>query len=298
MATKKPSGMSSLLAGLVDAPAPAKERKQKPMKEVEVDASDPIFGGVLLAKKWEPDIDPTGWWMSPKLDGVRAYWNGEDFYSRNGLLFGAPQWMKEAMPAEHMDGEFYTGPGLFNETVSIVRSSKSGDLWKKVQYMVFDLPQFSGPFESRVAEIARLASHSSRKKFMQSVPQVQCRSPKHLSQFHQNVVDEGIEGTMLRQARSKYERRRSNTLLKVKDFFDDEAKIIGYQDGEGKHEGRLGAYICKLKNGKQFKVGSGMSDRERERPLPIGSMITFRYQELTPDGIPRFPTFLSDRDYE
>lgn len=44
---------------------------------------------ILLAHKWEPDHDPTGWWMSEKLDGVRAYWDGEAFVSRRGNQFGS-----------------------------------------------------------------------------------------------------------------------------------------------------------------------------------------------------------------
>jgi len=37
---------------------------------------------VMLAQTWKDTIDPTGYWMSEKLDGVRAYWNGKNFYSR------------------------------------------------------------------------------------------------------------------------------------------------------------------------------------------------------------------------
>jgi len=50
---------------------------------------------VLLAHSWKPDeVDPTGWWVSEKLDGVRAFWNSEKrkFFSRNGKEFVAPSW--------------------------------------------------------------------------------------------------------------------------------------------------------------------------------------------------------------
>ena len=65
--------------------------------------------GVLLAEtleKVKPAPDPTGWWISEKLDGVRAYWDGKNFYSRNNLRFDAPEWFKEKLPADsHLDGE-------------------------------------------------------------------------------------------------------------------------------------------------------------------------------------------------
>jgi len=36
---------------------------------------------LLLAEKWPADHDPTDWWLSEKLDGVRAYWDGQQFLS-------------------------------------------------------------------------------------------------------------------------------------------------------------------------------------------------------------------------
>jgi len=258
---------------------------------------DPIGGGVLLAQKWDPSIDPTGHWMSEKLDGVRAYWNGEGLYSRNGNLFAAPSWFTARFPQEiSLDGELYVGPGRFNEAVSIVKSGGSAmtdPRWRQVKYMVFDMPEMQAPFEKRVVAIADLVSRVGPP--MVAVGQTQCKSPGHLGQFHAAVTKQGVEGTMLRASGSRYERKRSNTLLKVKDFQDAEAQIIGYVPGAGKHRGRLGAYHCQLPDGTQFDVGTGLSDRERERPLPVGTIIVFRYQELTTAGVPRFPSYVGER---
>ncbi len=74
-----------------------------------------------------------------------------------------------------------------------------------------------------------------------------------------------------------------------------EAVVIGHEPGKGKHKGRVGALLCKLPNGKQFSVGTGLSDAERQAPPAIGETITFRYQELTDGGIPRFPSYLGVR---
>jgi hypothetical protein len=100
---------------------------------------------------------------------------------------------------------------------------------------------------------------------------------------------------MLRQPDSRYEAGRSSTLLKCKRFLDADARVVGHEPGKGRHKGRLGALVVELPNGKQFCVGSGLTDADREKPPAIGSIITFRYQELSDGGIPRFPSFVRAR---
>lgn len=105
----------------------------------------------------------------------------------------------------------------------------------------------------------------------------------------------GGEGLMLREPKSKYEAGRSTTLLKVKSFLDAEAEVIGHEPGAGRHKGRLGALAVKLPNGTRFSVGTGLSDQERVNPPAVGSIITFRYQELSEGGVPRFPSYVGVR---
>jgi DNA ligase-1 len=75
---------------------------------------------------------------------------------------------------------------------------------------------------------------------------------------------------MLRDPASFYERKRSKTLLKVKSYNDDEAVVIGYEDGSGKIDGSVGALKVKTKDGMQFFVGSGLSHNDRRNPPGIG----------------------------
>jgi len=97
---------------------------------------------ILLAERWTPDIDPTGWWMSEKLDGVRGYWTGKEMVSRLGNLFYLPEWFKLQLPSCALDGELWIGRKRFQETVSIVRTQGGSDeLWKKVRYPIFDAPK-------------------------------------------------------------------------------------------------------------------------------------------------------------
>ena len=100
---------------------------------------------------------------------------------------------------------------------------------------------------------------------------------------------------MLREPCSRYVAGRSTTLLKVKSFHDAEARVLEHQAGAGRHQGRLGALLVELANGTRFAVGTGFSDAQRSSPPPIGSTITFRYQELTDGGVPRFPSFVGTR---
>ena len=69
------------------------------------------------------------------------------------------------------------------------------------------------------------------------------------------------------------------------------ATVLEHQPGKGKHEGRLGALLVKMENGTLFSLGIGFTDAQRENPPAIGSLVRFRYQGMTPDGIPRFPRY-------
>jgi DNA ligase-1 len=98
---------------------------------------------------------------------------------------------------------------------------------------------------------------------------------------------------MLRAASSKYVGVRSKTLLKVKSFFDAEAKVTGYKtEGRGRLKGATGSLHCVTRAGVAFDCGSGLTDEDRRHPPPIGSIITFKYQELSSSGRPRFPTYV------
>lgn len=100
---------------------------------------------------------------------------------------------------------------------------------------------------------------------------------------------------MLRQPGSLYVVGRSPTLLKVKSFHDAEAIVTGYTAGKGRHKGVVGALEVELPNGIKFAVGTGLSDQDRRTPPPLKSKITFRYQELSDGGVPRFPSFVGVR---
>jgi DNA ligase-1 len=247
---------------------------------------------VLLAETWDGLLDPTGWWLSEKLDGVRAYWDGARLISRLGNTFHAPDWFIAGLPAHPLDGELFMERKSFQKTIAIVRRQDKSDHWKKIRFLVFDVPAHGGEFEARHEAMAALAKHG----YATPHPHTLCKGLAHLKEELARVEALGGEGLMLRQPKSLYVAGRSATLLKVKSFKDDEAVVIAHQPGTGRHKGRLGALLVRLANGTEFSIGTGFSDKQRETPPPVGATVTFRYQELSDGGVPRFPSFDSIRD--
>ena len=267
-------------------------KKTTPAQAAQQAAKEAAAPPLLLAHKWDGIDTLVGWWMSEKLDGVRAYWDGTKFQSRLGNEFHAPEWFVEDLGEEPLDGELWVARGEFQRTVSIVRRQDRSDHWKEVSFVVFDAPSKSLPFEER---IAFLNAHLASAKNARALEHVPCDGIDHLRAELERIEALGGEGLMLRQPQSKYVAGRSTTLLKVKTFQDAEGVVVGHVPGKGKHKGRCGALVLEAEDGTRFNVGTGMSDKEREAPPGVGDVVTYRFQELTKAGVPRFPTFVGVR---
>src|SRR5688572_21753225 len=218
---------------------------QKPVKQPSADGEDGVGAAdagppLLLAESWDNAADLAGWWMSEKLDGVRAYWDGRQFLSRQGNLFHAPDWFVDGLPEVSLDGELWIDRKKFQRTVSIVRRQDRSELWKEVRFLIFDAPAAGGGFEERIAFL-KDALAKGRSQFSRSHDHERCQSLEALRAELARVEALGGEGLMLREPGSKYAVGRSTTLLKVKTFHDAEALVVGHQAGAGKHTGRLGA---------------------------------------------------------
>lgn len=259
----------------------------------------------LLAHR-RTNENPTGWWMSEKLDGVRAWWTGEKFLSRDGNEFFAPDFFKVLMPKDMvLDGELWMGRKKFQKTVSVVRKTiPDVEEWAEINYAIFDAPEIPGSFEKRLHHLKGLfRSRASMTSSCEALgrawvlDQTLCKGEAHLEEFLEQSLALGGEGVMIRKPGSLYEAGKSHTCLKVKRFVDDEATVTGYTDGKGKHKGRVGALIVEWQ-GKEFELGTGLSDNERKNPPAVGARVTFKYTELTDAGIPKFASFIGVRDYE
>lgn len=249
---------------------------------------------VMLAKVFHSSIDVNDYWISEKLDGVRARWDGHRFISKGGTIINAPGWFIESFPVTLLDGELWAGRGQYQQTVSIVRTQKPHIGWKKVKFMVFDLPEQRGAFSSRVVMMQRM-SEQNHSLYLGFISQFQLASQQELMQHLETVIAQGGEGLILHHKAGIYHSGRSNDLLKLKSFTDAEAVVLDYRMGQGQFTGKMGAIKVRSADGKVFFIGSGFSHQERENPPAIGSVVSFRHQGVTDSGIPRFAVFLRVR---
>ncbi|MEE8423434.1 MAG: DNA ligase [Thermodesulfobacteriota bacterium] len=252
---------------------------------------------LMLAKTYRDDIDVSQYWVSEKLDGVRAHWDGSKLISKGGNVFASPVWFTENFPSVPLDGELWMGRGRYEETSSIVRKKQAHDGWKQVRLMLFDLPAHSGTFSQRLEAMQQEVTKADS-PYLAVIRQFRVADQAELMRLLKSITDKGGEGLMLHRQTARYAGGRSDDLLKLKLFEDAEAVVIGYRPGKGKYDGMVGSLKVRTDQGVEFYVGSGLSDEERRNPPSLSSRITFRYQGLTKNGIPRFPVFLRVRSEE
>ena len=285
-----------------------------------------------LLKILEP---PIGWFISEKYDGIRAIWDGEKFISRGQKVFTyVPKFFIELMPPGiALDGEIWIARNNFKEIsgisslkISKSRSQKEIDkIWKgtsdknSVKYMVYDIPNSNQPFEIRMKLLEQIVSdrtilwHDILENVSECpirfTKQTKIQNMEQLVNTYNILTKQGAEGVMLRAPNSPYETKRSKYLLKYKIKDDSEAIVRGYTLGTGKYKGLLGSLDCELiidhkPSGILFNVGTGFTDKDRNEYnnpksslyIPIGSIISFSYMELSEDSIPRHPVYRGIRD--
>ena len=245
---------------------------------------------LILAENWRGQ-DVSGWAMSEKLDGVRAYWDGQQLISRAGYPFSPPAGFLADYPPWPLDGELYSGRGQFEAISAAVRTA--GSDWRGINLHVFDVPQASGDLYQRLATLEDwLRAHPQAR--IRIIAQTPVQNREDITSALHAIEGQGGEGLMLREPNQPYRGGRSPYLLKVKSTPDAECTVIAHHPGKGKHSGRLGAITCENEHGR-FRIGSGFSDAERAQPPAIGSTITYRYRGFTRKGKPRFATYLRPR---
>jgi DNA ligase-1 len=250
---------------------------------------------MLLAETYQGQVQVNEYWISEKLDGVRAYWTGSQLLSRGGHVIIAPAWFVADFPARPLDGELWLARGQFAKTMSIVSKTTPVDAeWQQLRYCIFELPYAPGTFTARLQAMQNLlAIHPSR--FLQMIPQFRLPDTHALHDKLRELEQQGAEGLMLHHQDAHYKTGRSHDLLKLKSYQDTEAEVIGYRAGQGKYRGMVGALVVKNADGKTFALGSGLTDDLRRHPPPRGSLVTYRYNGLTKTGLPRFARFIRIR---
>ena len=250
---------------------------------------------LLLAQEAPEHIDPAGYLVSEKYDGVRALWDGQRLRFRSGLPVAAPLWFTQRWPALPLDGELWLGRGRFEALSGAVRRSVPDDsAWRHIRYMVFEQPGAAGPFAQRAAQLTELAQQAGWPALV-AVAQTPVNGREALLQRLHAVVREGGEGLMLHRADAPYITGRSPVLLKLKPLHDAEAVVVGHQPGQGRLVGRLGALRVRTPEGVEFLIGTGFSDAQRAQPPALGSVVTYTHRGRTHSGVPRFASFLRQR---
>lgn len=249
----------------------------------------------MLALRYDGAIDPAGYWVSEKLDGVRALWDGHRLRFRSGREIVAPAWFLARLPATAVDGELWLGRQRFDELSGLIRREDPQDPgWHEVRYMLFDMPGGAGDFSTRLQALRELVADTAV-PWLQMVPQQRVADRAALRRLLDDTVAAGGEGLMLHRADARWQPGRSEALLKLTPWLDAEARVVGYIPGKGRLQGKVGALELEAADGRRFRLGSGLSDAIRADPPALGALVTYRYRELTPAGMPRFPRYLRVR---
>ena len=242
--------------------------------------------------------------VQPKLDGVRMLLGPDGTcLSRTGKKFSAEvlgHIVKEHDKTDRwLDGELYSDELTFEEIVSACRK-QSGAPNTAVYYHVYDIIDPKKPFCDRLAELKDL---SKGLRFTRFVKTLTVENHEQVLENHDNFVQEGYEGIMIRNTDSKYEAdKRSYHLQKFKNFQDDEFFIVDIKEATGNDSGTA-IVQCKNNQGDTFWVRPRGTREYRaeilkQKDLFQGQLLTVRYQNLTDKGIPRFPVGIAVRNYE
>jgi len=264
-------------------------------------------------------------YVQRKYDGTRCVGIPlKGLFSRNRKAYPHLQHIQKELntlsPHIILDGELYSDTLTFQEIVGLVKREtlKPGDeeKQKQIQFHVYDIIN-NLPYEMRMKSLQLLftsapvgtrgsapdgAFQENKFKHLVLVQTDICQSEDHMKELHAKYVAEGYEGIMLRNKNGPYKCVRSSDLQKYKEFFDNEYEVVDFKEGEGQEAGCV-LWVCQTKEGKVFHCRPRGTREDRiqlfqEGKKYVGKQLTVRYQELTNDGIPRFPVGIAFRDYE
>ena len=259
----------------------------------------------MLANKWEDRQKHISepFYVQPKLDGVRLLVSKDGGISRTGKIIPGTEILGKGLePGQYVDGEAFDPNLNFEELTSTFKTDPL-----KLKFHVFDF------FDLRAEALARdkmtfeqrweYVKDSIYNPHYEYVKTTLVKSKKDLPLIHQKHIEEGHEGTMIRDRFSVYEvGQRSNYLLKHKDFQTEEYEITGAKTGHGRDANAV-VWVCKTQDDREFTVRPEGTILQREKDYRnhekfMGKMLTVRFQNLTALGVPRFPVGVTIRDYE
>ena len=276
----------------------------------------------MLAEKYLEHKDKIDWktgvYVSPKMDGLRCIITKDGCFSRNGKIFVSfPHISTELTkvfqkyPELILDGEIYAHKfsDNFNKIISLAKKTKPKpedliESEKHLQYWIFDTPFVNGGYGKRYEWLCEMIiKFYPKNKYIKLCDHQFITDQEEIEPFLALCISRGFEGLMINLPDGEYENKRSKNLLKYKLFTDEEFEIVDMEEGIGNRSGMFGRAILKTKGGIVFEANSRGNEVYyikllKEKKNAVGKMATVRYQNLTPDGKPRFGVILAIRDYE
>ena len=248
------------------------------------------------AKMYKENMNIDNWYMSEKLDGIRAYWDGEKLLSKNKNIIHAPSWFTKDFPKFKLDGELWTKRNDFENIQSIILDKNPSKYWNQITYNIFEVPEEKGDFLKRLEKIKKWKK-TNNNKYIKIIKQIKCKDSKHLDVYLEKLINLKAEGVMIKNPSLEYFVGRSSNILKVKKFLDSEAVVIAINYHIHK-KNKFKSLVLKLDNNVVFNLGNGFSKEERINHPKIGDIVTFKYYNLTKFGKPKFASFLRIRKKE
>ncbi len=268
----------------------------------------------MLAQGWTKRKDKINYgdavYVQPKLDGIRCLFSAAGPFSRTGKPIVTIPHIVEALaplfaayPDAVIDGELYNHDLKedFNEIISMVRKGKpDATAFKKsaemVQYHVYDFPGLlDSKFSDRSAELARLHTEFNLPNCIQLVPTIKVTNEKEVDVAYGEYLELGYEGGIIR-LNGPYDQKRSNSLIKRKDFEDAEFTITRIEEGNGNWAGFAKRVFFTNDQGECGEVGAGLKGSKSyakhvldNAESYIGKQATIQFFTRTPALVPRFP---------
>lgn len=241
--------------------------------------------------------------IQPKIDGVRCLAIPNDgLYSRNKKIFNNLDYILKEVSSINLilDGELFSKDISFQEIIAVTKTESKKEM-EKIYLHVYDIILYDKTYKERI-DILTSIFENNKFEYLKLLKTEICNEKKNIDIKHNEYVKEGHEGIMIKNIDSLYEGKRSYNLQKYKKFFDKEYEIVNFTEGKGLENGCV-IWICKNENNKQFSCRPTGTRDERKELLKngnkyIGKYLTVKYQNMTNDGLPRFPVGLSIRDYE
>eukprot|EP01124_Arcella_intermedia_P012701 TRINITY_DN19044_c0_g2_i1.p1 TRINITY_DN19044_c0_g2~~TRINITY_DN19044_c0_g2_i1.p1 ORF type:complete len:446 (+),score=129.38 TRINITY_DN19044_c0_g2_i1:700-2037(+) len=232
---------------------------------------------LMHGREWNNEQDPTGWLISEKLDGVRAFWDGSRLYTRTGNPINAPQEFTQQLPRHvSLDGELWIDYDDFDKLSSIFKkiphemsNQDLEKLWKDVKFCVFDAPMHPGYYLERNTFAKESISGCGTN--ISVIPTLFCLGPDHLQTLLKEVLQKKGEGIMLYHPKAKYTPGRTHTLLKVKAYLEEDVQFVDFNPNSY-------SFLCQQKNGVQCIVKC--SGWDYLFPPSPGTVLTVKHRGL------------------